>query len=62
MITDHEFVNFAPEGAPDDWPCAFVYMPDNPEYEDPSVWKPGQKIGWMLGGPVECGGTKEQHT
>ena len=53
-ITDHAFTNYAPEGAPDALNCQFVYKPDNPLYADPSG-------GWMMGGPIECGGTRERH-
>ena len=53
-ITDHEFVNYAPEDAPDAWMCMYVYKPENPLYADPSG-------GWLMGGPIECGGTSEQH-
>lgn len=55
-ITDHEFVNYMGEDFPPEHRqnCQYVYMPDNSAYADPSG-------GWMMGGPIECGGTPEQH-
>jgi hypothetical protein len=55
LITDHKYDDYNagyPEYGPG--PCAFIYMPDNPAHDDPSG-------GWMMGGPIECGGTEEQH-
>lgn len=50
MITDHEFISYQPENVN----CQFTYKPDNPLYADPSG-------GWMMGGPIECGGSREEH-
>jgi hypothetical protein len=47
-ITDHEYYGDYEDS------CQFVYWPDNPLYHDPSG-------GFLLGGPIECGGTREQH-
>lgn len=55
-ITDHAFINYLDSDFPPELRtnCEFIYKPDNPEYADPSG-------GWMMGGPIECGGSREQH-